>query len=93
MRAVQKTPEEFGFSPPLEKNDPIRVSRNWTLLAAFLPLPVRLRDALFQNGLQRTALPDSLKTDKTDDSPAHCFQLVDYFPNRVRPHVPVEDPT
>jgi len=41
--------------------------------------------------LQRDALADS-KADKAEDSSIHCSQLVDYLTNRVRAHVPVENP-
>jgi hypothetical protein len=93
MRAVQKTPKELGFSPPLEKHNAIRVPMNWPLrVRAFSPLPVHLFDAASENGLQRAALPDSLKSNKAEDSSIHCFQFVDYLTNRVRQHVPVENP-
>ena len=40
-----------------------------------------------------TAIPHPQKADETDDPPPiHRFQFVDYLANRVRPHVPVEDP-
>jgi hypothetical protein len=87
VRAVQKTPEELGFSPPFEEHNGACRVRNWPFrVRVFSQLPVRLFDAAPVNCLQRAALPDSLKTDKTDDSPIHRFQFMYCFPNRVRPH-------